>query len=73
MKDNILGLIGLSATGVGAAMYKFLEKIAPVCADITIVLGTLIGITVLLLNLAKLKDRWDKDFKYNKNEKNNRG
>jgi hypothetical protein len=63
MKDNILSTIGLTVTGGSAVIYEILEKLAPICANITIILGTLIGITMLLLNLRKLVKGWEEDFK----------
>lgn len=54
IKDNLIGLFGMLLTGT-VSIYALVEKIKPVLGIIGLLVSIGVGITVLILNISKIK------------------
>jgi len=53
-RDNLIGAIGILIPG-GVSVYTFVEQIKPVLGVIALVVSIAVGITVLILNIKKIR------------------
>ena len=53
-RDNLIGFIGILVPG-GFSLYSFLEQVRPVLGVIGAVVSIGVGVTVIILNVSKIK------------------